>query len=160
MESIVPQNKIENRIYTIRGLQVILDSHLAEFYEVKSIRLREQVKRNFSRFPEDFMFQLTENEVDYMVSQNAIPSKKHLGGFLPYVFTEQGVAAVSGILKSEKAITATPANLKNLFANAPLTTDVSPPMPSKPGAVPKANILIIKAPRIKLPLFIASNCMA
>ena len=50
------------------------------------------------------MFQLIENEVDYMVSQNAIPSKQHLGGFLPYVFTEQGVAAVSAILKSEKAV--------------------------------------------------------
>ncbi|MCL7489419.1 MAG: ORF6N domain-containing protein, partial [Desulfobulbaceae bacterium] len=63
------------------------------FYEVKPVRLREQVKRNIKRFPDDFMFQLTPEEVELTVSQNAIPSKQHLGGYLPYVFTEQGVAA-------------------------------------------------------------------
>lgn len=98
------QGEIENRIYMVRGQYVMLDSHLAEFYGVKPIRLREQVKRNAVRFPADFMFQLTENEVDYMVSQNAIPSRQHLGGYLPYVFTEQGVAAVSAILKTEPAV--------------------------------------------------------
>ena len=72
------QGEIENRIYMVRGQYVMLDSHLAEFYGVKPIRLREQVKRNAVRFPADFMFQLTENEVDYMVSQNAIPSWKYL----------------------------------------------------------------------------------
>lgn len=82
---------------------MVLDKDLAEFYEVKPIRLREQVKRNANRFPEDFMFQLTVEEVDAMVSQNAIPSKQSLGGYLPYVFTEQGVAAVSAVLKSDKA---------------------------------------------------------
>ena len=56
----------------------MLDKDLAAFYEVKSIRLREQVKRNIKRFPPDFMFQLTEEEIEFMVSQNAIPSKKHL----------------------------------------------------------------------------------
>lgn len=70
---------------------------------MKPIRLREQVKRNPNRFPEDFVFQLNESEVDFMVSQNAIPSKQSLGGNLPLVFTEQGVAAVPGVLKSEKA---------------------------------------------------------
>ncbi len=87
----------------LRDVQVILDKDLASFYEVKPIRLREQVKRNPNRFPPDFVFQLTENEVDSLVSQNAIPSKQSLGGHLPYVFTEQGVAAVAGVLKSEKA---------------------------------------------------------
>jgi len=81
----------------------MLDKDLAAFYEVKPIRLREQVKRNPNRFPSDFVFQLTENEVDILVSQNAIPSKQSLGGHLPYMFTEQGVAAVAGVLKSEKA---------------------------------------------------------
>ncbi len=95
---------IQGRIQTIRGLHVILDRDLAEFYQVKSIRLREQVKRNKKRFPSDFMFQLTGEEVDSMVSQNAIPSKKHLGGYLPYVFTEQGVAAISAVLTSDRAI--------------------------------------------------------
>jgi hypothetical protein len=70
---------IQNQIYSIRGLQVMLDRDLALIYGVKSIRLREQVKRNINRFPSDFMFQLDENEIDYMVSQNAIPSRKYLG---------------------------------------------------------------------------------
>ncbi len=71
------------------------DKDLAELYEVKAIRLREQVKRNSKRFPPDFMFQLNRKEVEFLVSQNAIPSKKHLGGHLPYAFTEQGVANLS-----------------------------------------------------------------
>ncbi len=100
---IAPIGNIINRIFTIRGVQVMLDKDIAEFYEVKAIRLREQVKRNIARFPDDFMFQLTESEVNIMVSQNAIPSRKQLGGFLPYVFTEQGVAAVSAVIKSKKA---------------------------------------------------------
>lgn len=102
-ETTLTQQVIESKIYTIRGVQVVLDKDLAYFYEVKPIRLREQVKRNANRFPDDFVFQLTEQEVDTLVSQNAIPSKQSLGGHLPYVFTEQGVAAVSAVLKSEKA---------------------------------------------------------
>jgi ORF6N domain len=97
-------SQIENQIFTIRGVQVMFDKNLADFYQVKPIRLREQVKRNQERFPEDFMFQLTDLEVDAMVSQNAIPSKQQLGGSLPYVFTELGVAALSGVLKSERAV--------------------------------------------------------
>ena len=81
---------IRARIFCIRDQQVMLDKDIAALYEVKPIRLREQVHRNIERFPEDFMFQLNEAEVDFMVSQNAIPSRKHLGGSLPYVFTEQG----------------------------------------------------------------------
>lgn len=100
---LITQKNIEAKILNIREVQVMLDKDLAAFYEVLPIRLREQVKRNANRFPDDFVFQLTEKEVDILVSQNAIPSKKSLGGFLPYVFTEQGVAAVSGVLKSEKA---------------------------------------------------------
>lgn len=96
--------EIENRIYTLRNQQVMLDKDLALFYGVKPIRLREQVKRNIKRFPLDFMFQIDNDEIDILVSQNAIPSKKHLGGSLPYVFTEQGVATISSILTSERAI--------------------------------------------------------
>lgn len=94
----------ETRIFFIRGVQVILDKDLAEFYQVKPIRLREQIKRNINRFPGDFMFQLTEEEVEMLVSQNAIPSRRSLGGYMPYVFTEQGVTASSAILKSERAV--------------------------------------------------------
>jgi len=68
---------IESKIYTIRGVQVMLDKDLAAFYREKPIRLREQVKRNAKRFPSDFMFQLNEEEINYMVSQNAVPSRKH-----------------------------------------------------------------------------------
>jgi len=100
---IVKQQYIESKIVMLRNVQVMLDKDLAAFYEVKPIRLREQVKRNPNRFPSDFVFQLTENEVDILVSQNAIPSKQSLGGYSPYVFTEQGVAAVAGVLKSDKA---------------------------------------------------------
>jgi hypothetical protein len=95
---------IQRKIYMIRDSQVMLDRDLAELFQVKAIRLREQVKRNAKRFPSDFMFQLTDDEVEFMVSQNAIPSKQHLGGSLPYVFTEQGVANLAGVLTSDRAI--------------------------------------------------------
>jgi len=99
---LVEPEAIKARIFHLREQQVMLDKDIAALYEVDSRRLREQVRRNIERFPEDFMFQLTETEVDFMVSQNAIPSRKHLGGSLPYVFTEQGVASLSGVLKSPK----------------------------------------------------------
>ena len=103
-ELIINENNIKDKIYTIRNLQVMLDKDLAELYGVKPIRLREQIKRNIARFPDDFMFQLSEDEVDLMVSQNAIPSRKHLGGSLPLVFTEQGVSMLSSVLRSEIAV--------------------------------------------------------
>ena len=95
---------IEQKIYYIRGKKVMLDKDLAKLYGVKPIRLREQVKRNMTRFPSDFMFQLTKDELNNMVSHFAIPSRKYFGGFLPYVFTEQGVAMLSSVLNSERAI--------------------------------------------------------
>jgi phage regulator Rha-like protein len=101
---VVPDEVVLNKIYLIRNQKVMLDRDLAELYDVKPIRLREQVKRNKDRFPENFMFQLTEEEVNNMVSQNAIPSKQALGGTFPYVFTEHGVLMLSNVLKSERAI--------------------------------------------------------
>jgi len=74
-EIAITQKAIESKIFTIRGVQVVLDKDLASFYEVKPIRLREQVKRNANRFPDDFVFQLSEDEVEMLVSQNAILSK-------------------------------------------------------------------------------------
>ena len=94
---------ITEKIYTLRGTKVMLDRDLALLFEVKNIRLREQVKRNLSKFPEHFMFRLTEEETEMMVSQNAIPSKKHLGGSLPYVFTEHGVLQLSNVINNKKA---------------------------------------------------------
>jgi len=95
---------IKDRIHNIRGIQIILDRDLAVLYGIETRALKQAVNRNRKRFPCDFMFQLTEKETDLMVSQNVIPSKKQLGGALPYAFTEQGVAMISGILKSKKAV--------------------------------------------------------
>lgn len=101
---IIPQEIIQSRIFLIRGLKVMLDKDLAVLYGVKPIRLREQVKRNHRRFPPDFMFQLNEKEISSLVSHFAIPSKQHLGGHLPYAFTEHGILMLSSVLKSERAI--------------------------------------------------------
>ena len=100
----VPQEVIQNKIFLLRGAKVMLDKELATLYGVKSIRLREQVKRNIKRFPFDFMFQLNEKEVRAMVSHFAIPSRKHLGGHLPYAFTEHGILMLSSVLNSERAV--------------------------------------------------------
>lgn len=102
--ALVPTEIIENKILLIRGHKVMLDKYLADLYQVKPIRLREQVKRNLDRFPSDFMFQLTKEEVKFMVSQNAIPSMSHVGGYLPYAFTEQGIAMLSSVLRSKRAV--------------------------------------------------------
>ena len=83
---LIPDERIMDKIYLIRNQKVMLDRDLANLFLVKAIRLREQVKRNPVKFPNHFMFQLSESETDFMVSQNAIPSKKHTGGTLPYVF--------------------------------------------------------------------------
>ena len=104
MEVSVPDETVMNKIYLIRGQKVMLDRDLAELYGVKARRLREQLKRNFKRFPQNFVFQLSEKEAEFMVSQNATPSMKYLGGSLPYVFTEHGVLMLANILKSEQAI--------------------------------------------------------
>jgi len=94
---------IQNRIYTIRGVQVMFDEDLALLYGVETRVLNQAVKRNNERFPEDFMFQLTENELNILKSQIVIPS---WGGrrTSPYVFTEQGVAMLSAVLRSETAV--------------------------------------------------------
>ena len=82
----------------------MLDKDLAELYVVKAIVLRQTVKRNIKRFPSDFMFQLNKEEAKLLVSQKVIPSMKYFGGHLPYVFTEQGVAMLSSVLNSDRAI--------------------------------------------------------
>ena len=101
----VPVQLIERRIYLIRGQKVMIDTDLAELYGVPTFRLNEAVKRNKKRFPEDFMFQLTKEEEESLTSQIAI-SKTGRGGRRthPYAFTEQGVAMLSSVLKSERAI--------------------------------------------------------
>ncbi len=99
-------DKIKSKIYTLRGIQVMLDEDLAKLYDVKVKRLNEQVKRNKERFPPEFMFLLTNNELDFIRSQSATLNKGRgtYRKYLPYAFTEQGVAMISGILKSDVAI--------------------------------------------------------
>ena len=82
----------------------MLDFDLAELYEVETRALKQAARRNSRRFPSDFMFELSENEIEQMVSQNVIPSKSHFGGATPFAFTEQGVAMLSSVLRSNKAI--------------------------------------------------------
>jgi hypothetical protein len=102
---------IQQKIYTIRGVQVMFDSDLATFYGIETRTLNQAVKRNIERFPSEFMFQLSKAEFDalksdeVLISQSVI-SKETRGGRqkLPYVFTEQGVAMLSGVLKSETAV--------------------------------------------------------
>ena len=105
MNSIVPVELIEKKIYLVRGQKVMLDSDLAELYEVETRALVQAVKRNIGRFPPDFMFQLNNQEVTSLRSQIVI-SKSGKGGrrYIPYVFTEQGVAMLSSVLNSERAI--------------------------------------------------------
>jgi hypothetical protein len=106
MKALIPLEMIEQRILLIRGQKVMLSIHLAELYNVETRVLNQAVKRNVSMFPEDFMFQRNRTEAEELVSQNVIPHKKYFGGSLPYAFTEQGVAMLSSVLNSERAIKA------------------------------------------------------
>ncbi len=103
MKDLIPSERIENRILLLRGQKVMLDADLAEMYGVETGALKRAVKRNRERFPEDFMFQLTFQEVGILRCQFGISS---WGGqrFLPYAFTEQGVAMLSSVLKSKRAV--------------------------------------------------------
>jgi hypothetical protein len=102
--TLLKYNEVQNKIYTIRGVQVMLDSDLGDFYRVDPKRLNEQVKRNLKRFPPEFMFQISDNEYNSLRSQFATSKKKGGRRYLPYAFTEQGVAMLSGVLKSDAAI--------------------------------------------------------
>ena len=95
--------QVKNLIYEIRGYKVMLDSDLASLYEVPTKRLNEAVKRNITRFPQNIMFQLTKEEWKNLRSQFATFSKD-IRKYTPYVFTEQGVAMLSSVLNSERAI--------------------------------------------------------
>lgn len=104
-ELTITQNQIQSRIFTIRGVQVMLDRDLAKLYEIEPSQMNRQVKRNLNRFPSDFMFQLTKEEWNGLKCQNGISNSR--GGDrrnLPYAFTEQGVSMLSGILRSQIAI--------------------------------------------------------
>jgi phage regulator Rha-like protein len=102
---IIPDERIINKIYLIRGKKVMFDRDLAELYGVDTRTLNQAVRRNTKRFPEDFMFQLSDGEFLNWVSQIVIPNNKKMGlRIKPLVFTEQGVAMLSAVLKSKRAI--------------------------------------------------------
>ncbi|MEI7512425.1 MAG: ORF6N domain-containing protein [Candidatus Uhrbacteria bacterium] len=103
--TLIPLERIENRIFIIRGKKVMLDRDIAELYGVETKVLNQAVKRNIERFPEDFMFELSLNEAESLRSQ-FVTSNIGRGGarYLPVVFTEQGVAMLSSVLKSKRAI--------------------------------------------------------
>ena len=99
---------IQNKIFEVRDCRVILDYHLAELYQVETRALKQAVKRNIERFPSDFMFVLTQEEANLLlsigVSQNVIPPDYNFGVAMPMAFTEQGVAMLSSVLRSKVAI--------------------------------------------------------
>ena len=103
--SIIKQEAIiARKIITLRDERVILDVHLAELYDVETRVLKQAVRRNRDRFPHDFMYELANHEIDAVVSQNVIPSKKYLGGAAPFAFTKNGIAMLSSVLSSKKAV--------------------------------------------------------
>ncbi len=105
MNELIELNDISSRIYTIRGIKVMLDRDLAELYGVETKRLKEQARRNIDRFPTDFMFQLSKEEFQNWRSQFATSKSDKKGlRYAPLAFTEQGVAMLSGVLHSKRAI--------------------------------------------------------
>ena len=104
--SLIPLETIERKIYLIRGMKVMLDSDLADLYQVSTRALNQAVKRNVERFPSDFMIQLNSREMSILNrSQFVTGSQKHRDPkYLPYAFTEQGVAMLSAVLKSKRAV--------------------------------------------------------
>lgn len=100
----VVTERIVRRIVMVRDERVMLDVHLAELYEVETRALKPAVRRNRERFPEDFMYELTREEAALLVSQGVIPSLRSLGGARPFAFTEAGIAMLSSVLNSRKAM--------------------------------------------------------
>jgi flagellar capping protein FliD len=101
---VLKEANIASLIHFIRGEKVMLDTDLAKLYDVETRVLKQAVRRNLDRFPEDFMFVLSNEEIDRMVSQNVIPSKQIFGGARPFAFTEQGIAMLSSVLNSKIAV--------------------------------------------------------
>ena len=104
MKALTESDIIESKIYSIRGQRVMLDSDLAELYEVETFNLNKAVKRNIERFPDDFMFQLSDDEYKNLLFQTGMSSLHGGRRTRPYAFTEQGVAMLSSVLRSSRAV--------------------------------------------------------
>ena len=116
MEVLIQKTRIDEQIYSVRGMQVMIDKDLAVLYGVETKQLNRAVKRNIERFPKDFMFQLTKEEcLRCQIGTLNTKQGQHLK-YLPYAFTEYGIAMLSGILRSETAITAN-IRIMRAFAN-------------------------------------------
>lgn len=102
----IPDEMIQRRIYVIRSQKVMIDSDLAKLYQVATFNLNKAVKRNLSRFPEDFMFRLTAGEAECLRFQSGMSKRRGRGGrrYLPFAFTEYGVVMLCSVLKSERAV--------------------------------------------------------
>jgi len=103
MTGLVPAERIENRIILLRGCKVILDNDLADLYEVEVKQLKRQVRRNIDRFPADFMFELSQQEYESLRRHFGTLKRGEHSKYLPYAFTEQGVAMLSSVLRSKRA---------------------------------------------------------
>ncbi len=104
---VVKFETLESKLVRLNDDLVLLDKDVALLYEIEPKRLKEQLKRNIEKFPKDYAYQLTDEELETMVSQNATPSKQQFGGTNPWVFTEKGLYMVATILKSKNALQAT-----------------------------------------------------
>ena len=103
-KDIIPIQRIAQAILVLRNQRVILDYDLAVLYSVETRALKQAVRRNPDRFPRDFMFELSEQEIDMVVSQFVTPNRRKFGGAKPMAFTEQGIAMLSSVLNSERAV--------------------------------------------------------
>jgi hypothetical protein len=104
MTDLIPVERVESKIFLIRGQKVMVDRDLAKLYGVKTFNLNKAVKRNLVRFPQDFMFRLTKEEYDNLRFQIGMLKRGEHSKYLPYAFTEQGIAMLSGVLHSPRAI--------------------------------------------------------
>ena len=107
MSDIIKFETFESKLIGLNDTLILLDKDVAELYDIEPKRLREQLKRNIEKFPKEYAYQVSDKELQLMVSQNATPSKQQLGGTNPWVFTEKGLYMVATILKSKNAINAT-----------------------------------------------------
>lgn len=105
--SIIKFETLESKLIKLENSLVLLDKDVAEFYAIEPKKLRQQLKRNLDKFPKDYAYQITDEEMDFTGSQNVTPSKKQYGGTNPWVFTEKGLYMVATILKSPNALNAT-----------------------------------------------------
>lgn len=107
MSDIIKYESLEDKLIVLGSRLVLLDKDVAELYDIEPKKLRQQIKRNINRFPKEYAYQVSDKELEAMVSQNVTPSKQHYGGHNPWVFTEKGLYMVATILKSPKATEAT-----------------------------------------------------